>query len=283
MPFFKPIVEELQERKPFILWSKDHPERYGENGIIVRDFDDLCKKTSSETVAEDILDSFEKSEIHWNGYNGANRPVIWPDELMMWHDGCCLDFAIFAHMIFDYHDIDHAIGFIGYREKIPTGYPLDGHAFVLYIQNSQTYIWNYFGYDTERNIAYFDINGPFLDYQHALQYVAPYFSVLYQSQTKPYASLSGPRDAAVLAFYPDDNLTAIDVAYERHMRINQAQLIKMMVEDDKRRSVHEASCLTNTAIVASKPSVKGIQAFMRLMSKKSIFRNPKRAGLFKRK
>lgn len=298
MPFFKPLNEEMMLKRPFYLYSKKYPIMY-EEGMIAKDFDDLLAKTYPDTVAEVMLDSFERSGISWNGFAGSDRPVVWPNQIMAYHYGCCFDFAYFMHRVFDYHDIDHVLCFISFVPYNPNSREIDGHVVPLFTMNGKVFIWNYFGFDDKTGKAYYDLNGPFISYKDAAVQSAPYFSVLYQTKRIPKVYPTEERTS--YSFYLDGRfLIGLDDACDRNEPLRQGEAMARlrsvsgyMKQGAIYNPIHEDTGISDIIPTNfKKPSIDGIKRFMKAMKSKSVLRkdvgnvhmriNKKRKGLLDR-
>lgn len=111
-----------------------------------------------------------------------NRQVIWPDMLLKYEEGNCVDFALFTYFVVDYFKqrmihMDSAIAFINtlperYDPAVPDAKQyMYGHAVPLVLVNENTYVINYDG----KNNSY--IYGPFSSYDYAFNLLCGYLSL----------------------------------------------------------------------------------------------------------
>jgi len=279
------LIRESDLRTPFILVRTVSNESFEE--IKVESFDHLLdelKKSIPVMVPVDLLKSFERSGVKWNTPRGRNRPVVWPDEVIDTKLGCCLDFAIFSHLVFEHFGIPNALGYSVFAPH-DLSLRFEGHAYTLFKINGFVFVWNYFGTEwipsLGSTVYHWDINGPFKSYAEANKYLCPYFSVLFHSLTKQY-SMRLPVTDSYEIYLEKNQLRFIDDAFNSNAKIDQETLFsrsKDMMQffgaigrDRMRRhGIHESVDTSNIITCGNnKPSKEGISAFMKLVKEKSV-------------
>ena len=149
--------------------------------------------------------------------------------------GICVDFAIFAHFVFQKLNIKHAIAFTAFVDEVDDKASQLGHAYMIFREYGEYKIWNYF----HGGIG--DINGYFRNYQEAIDKCGPYFDVLYKSEVLMPGSIESHHPRACVSTYLEDgkDLEFIDKASEDKddKNISQAELFmrsfkiqKLMIE-----------------------------------------------------
>lgn len=163
--------------EPFLVVKSDSYIRGYQDAIPVTTFNEFCDACRGNEV--DALYSFSYNRVEWESFTDRYKRMNWPDDIIYYKKGNCVDFAVFMHYFFENFDIDHVIGFVSFID-IERAVMRIGHAFPIFKRNNRYWLWNYFGSGDQD----FDINGPFVSYDHAIEKTAPYFSVLYSSELR---------------------------------------------------------------------------------------------------
>lgn len=172
------FLDEQQSNNEFIVYK--YPDRnlfLSPTTTPVTTFYDFCDVCGFDPIS--VLRSFSFNQVHWEQFDYA-KPMRWPDHIIQHKVGNCVDFAVFMHYYFQFHNIEHGIGFVSFIDTDRLQLRM-GHAFPIYKEKNKYWIWNYFG---DERIEYSDINGPFDKVPEIMFDAAPYFSVLYNSSTK---------------------------------------------------------------------------------------------------
>lgn len=265
MPFFKLINEESRTKSQFNIivgYLTNDPIRHS-----VRSFDQLKSVTvpRADILAVDMLIAFAQNYIGWK--KDMDYGVVWPDELLAIKEGCCFDFAILMHYLFEHHGIENSLGFIKFVN--PYGLPKQiGHVVPIFKDERGLYwIWNYFGFDNHTGTAYSDINGPWEDIKHLEYEVPKYFAVLYNSALRfpetnsikiPFITTLSGRD-----------LSFIDKAWAKKEKVSNATLLKRYKKASLLEAVKQKE---SNDVLFIKPKEEDIKLFLRKMKNKSMLR-----------
>ena len=265
MSFFKLINEESLTKTPFNILvgcRTNRPRPYS-----VTSFDQLKSITvpNADMLATDILLAFEKNYVHWKP--NMDFGVVWPDNLLATKEGCCFDFAILMHYLFEHHGIENSLGFIKFVN--PHGLPKQiGHVVPIFKDERGLYwIWNYFGFDNHTGAAYSDINGPWEDINHLEYEIPKYFAVLYNSVIR-FPETNSIKIPFINTLSGKD-LSFIDKAWAKNEKITNGALLRRY----KKASLLEAAKQKDSDEIAFiRPKEEDIKLFLRKMKNKSMFR-----------
>lgn len=256
----------------------------------VSSLEELCKVTNRDTVAYDTLEAFVDNMVRWIEMDGDKTKVSWPDTVIRTKLGCCLDFAILIHSVFDYHNIDNRMMLVWFTDPGPTQRRYVGHCATLFRTSSgEVYVWNYL-----RN-GFGDLNGPFQNYEAAIQQLPTFFAVFYNSYTTldlgyenrrkgnpSLTTMSGLKNP--YGMYLSDKMVAvIDHVRDSNTNIDQGRLFTMMGLGNSNKGFFKPSKESEDRVpdlYFPKPTDEGIKKFMELTKDISVLRNKDRLEEF---
>lgn len=195
------------DAEPFLVIKPDSYIRNYKDAIPVNTFKEFCDACQGNELY--ALYSFYHNKVTYAPLNNEPKRMNWPDDVIYHKEGNCVDFAVFMHYFFEIFDIDHVIGFVSFID-IEQAMIRTGHAFPIFQRDNRYWLWNYFGSGYEE----FDINGPFVSYDHAIEKTAPYFSVLYSSVMKKDKNMLYAKDC-VKTYLNRNDLKFLDKHYNQ--------------------------------------------------------------------
>ena len=152
-----------------------------EPDVYVCNFEEFCQACDGDAIK--ALLSFSENNVYWEEPEGIGlgvnrKPVRWPDDIIKFRCGNCVDFALFFHFFASAFDIPHSMGFVAFLNSL-NGSRQIGHCFPIFQGPDHFYwIWNY------HSAGFGDINGPFETEEKAASEGSIYFSVLYNGLIK---------------------------------------------------------------------------------------------------